>query len=220
MKKQRLLALLAACLIAFASVPSLSQASAEDDDLRALMENGVYRPADVGYPAMESYDFPYMGVSFTLPKPLLDALEAKTLYMTQQEGARSDAGELTYGTVTWLAMTQADAETELSLLEGDFGAWLSGLKMQAVLGAYHTELLGELDRLSGLTRHEKLGESADGKVHYYLSLADDMDEETLRLFREINVTYTEILPYPDSCGVEGLPGDPVADFAWETEKEN
>lgn len=214
MTKQRICALLAA--LTLCCTPALAQPA---DDLLAMQQNGAFRPADVGFPAMESYDFPYMGVSLVLPRALLDALENQTVYMTQAEGERSEAGEMTYGLVSWYAMTQADRDTELSLADGDFGAWLGGLAPLGVLGAYHTGLLGELDALTGLPHHEKLAESADGRVHYYLSLPDEVSEEASAQLRAIQITYTDILPYPDSCGVGLLPGDPVLDAEWKTKAE-
>lgn len=202
-------------MLSMIPVTGLAGEAAEgiDAGLLAMMESGTFRPADVGMQAEDEYVLPYMGLKLALPEGLLERITAGEVYMTRDEGPRSDAGELMHSRVFWCAMTSEQRNAELNMMTDDMGEWLQSLEMLGAIGAYHKDVLDQIDEISGCTRHEKLGENADGRYHYYLSLGDNVDEETIGMLREIAVTYTDIEPYPDFCTMDGLLGEEIGEDA-------
>lgn len=206
---KRLMAMaLTLMMLCLAAVPAL--ATGVSDDLRQMMESNIFRPADVGFPAEASYDFPYMGLQMALPQTLLDMIAQHQVYMSLEEGNRSADGELQYARVYWSAMTEEQRNTELSMVEDDMGEWLQSLQLLGGVAFCHKDVLDQLAELSGSTWYEKLGESEDGKYHYYLFYGEDAQEQTVQLMRDITLTYTDIEPYPDFCGT-GILGEELAE---------
>lgn len=199
-------------IIMAAATAGLAEADVSED-LLDMMTQGAYRPADVGVPAQPEYEYAYMGLRMALPEALLNGIENKDIYMNEVWGDRSAEGEMVYGRVCWSAMTEEQKNAELSLTDDDFGSWLNALRPLGTIGAYHSSVADEIDELSGCTEHVSLGESADGRYLYYLSLSDQADEAEKALLKEITVTYTDIAPYPDFCG--GFIGEELGGMDWQ-----
>lgn len=133
-----------------------------------------------------------------LTKPVLDKMAAHDAAMVSSEDYRKD-GTLNYAFLSWYTLTEE--QKNVKSMELDMSGWKAILDQTGSLGVYHKDSLGDLDRLTGCTRHKELGKSADGNYTYYLSFADTADKTLTKELEKTKVTLTDILK-PDAC-----PGD-------------
>lgn len=137
-----------------------------------------------------TYDFPTMGLTATLPDALMARIEQGELAMISNEACEADGTTLQYSLISWSTMAEVPqstgAEPEMALTA--VGA----------LGVYKAGMDSQLDALTGCDEHQELGKSVDGAYQYFLSTSRQADEVLTEEIRQIQVTLTEMAPLPDA----------------------
>lgn len=147
-----------------------------------------FKPSEMGVPAQEKYEYPYMGLTASLSSSLLDKMDTRDVIMLTTEEYDTDR-KLRYAAMYWYALTEEQKNEEVDAL--DPFAWRAGLAGIGTLGVYNAESAASLDELTGCTEHKELGKSEDGAYTYYLSYAKDADED---LKKELEKTEVSLIP--------------------------
>lgn len=205
MKKQSLAALLLAAMLLSlltgcgaaenpaVQTPSTSGAVEAAPGQDAPDEEGIvaFRPVDCGLQAQEIYDYPFLGLTASFSRTLLDKLDSREVFAYTQEDYL-DADTLHYALICFAETTQE--QRGQSGMSVDLFAWQESLKKLGALGVYHTDALAQLDALTGCDTHQKLGQSADGSFVYYLSTNSQADEALRKELLDADITLAEMLP--------------------------
>lgn len=150
-----------------------------------------FKPSDLGILPQEKYEYPYCGINAVLSQNLLNNMENKDIIMLSNEDYNADR-TIKYASLHWFSLTAEQKNETATAFDPD--AWIAGLGKVGVLGVYHTDIINELDTLTGCTQHNEVGKSADGKYIYYLSTADEASETLKAELNKTEVTPTEMLP--------------------------
>lgn len=157
---------------------------------------GTFRPAEFGFPSQDEYSYPFMGMQFTLPKKLTEAMDNAKVTMLPFEEWTSDNKDFRYAMFAWSKMTDEQSKAEVDKMGNGFQEWENSLVRGIVLGMYQKGMKKEeLDKLTRCTDHQKLGESADGAYEYYLSTNPSADKEMAELAKEIKTTLIARAPF-------------------------
>lgn len=149
----------------------------------------MFRPVDCGMQAQEEYDYPFMGMRFTLPQTLLDRLDSREVFAMPMEDYVDDS-TLRYAGLR-LSTTNEEQRTQEGL-SVDFFAWEESLGRLGALGVYHRDAVAELDAITGCDIHTKLGERADGTYQYYLSISSAADANLAAEVQQASVIITDM----------------------------
>lgn len=142
------------------------------DSLLGESEIGAFRPVDCTIPALSVYDYPFLGLTVTLPQSLLDAINARDVFIWTFEDYLNDTA-IDYALLRFSAPTQAQKEEEG--MSVDILAWEEALAKIGAIGVYSKSSVSRLDDLTLCDNHQKLGESPDGAYEYYLSTLSTAD---------------------------------------------
>lgn len=181
--KRRIVTLLLAAFMAVSCISGAAWAEEAGDDAQ------VFRPVDCGLMAQEEYVYPFIGLTLRLTSATREKMDSCEVYVSTREDYDA-AGAVKYACLRFFATTPEQREE--SGLSVDLFAWEDGLEKLGVLGVYAREAAGELDELTGCHTHNKLGESADGRYEYYLSLADTGDEALKAELEKSEAVITEM----------------------------
>lgn len=163
----------------------------EEDGYQAIMD-GIMSPSDLALPSMEEYDVPFLGLTAALPQSLLDRMERKEIAMLTNDVSTEDGSSLKYGYLSWCTMTEEQWNTDINMLETDYSDWEKSLDHIGTLGVYQTDLVNQLNELTGCDEHLELGQSPDNAYKYYLSTNTKADKELTAELGQIQTTLTEI----------------------------
>lgn len=165
--------LLAVCLLcgcggtqAITTEPSQTELDAEGEILE-------FHPVDVSYIALESYDFPFLGMGLKLRPDILSKMESKELFVFSFEDY-TEEGAIAYAMLRFSTTTQAQRDEKG--MSVDIYEWEGALAKLGAIGVYHQSVLDRLDELTDCDTHEKIGESEDGVYSYYISTSSAADE--------------------------------------------
>lgn len=162
------------------------------DDVEPVDDTAVaFRPAESGLPAMDTYEFPYLGMSFAITEKLQAQLENYDALFWTDEGF-GEGHALEYALLGLYKLTEEQKNETFTAFDPD--AWLAGLEKIGVLGVYHKDALEDLDTLTGCTEHKELGKSPDESYVYYMSFADGADKDLRSEFDKTVVGITEMTP--------------------------
>lgn len=184
----------------------------------ATMMNGTVKPSELNMTRMEKYDYPYLGLSFTLPENLMKKMDDQSAAMLNDEGTDED-GSVRYGLFMWAYMTKEQIDAEVEMKGTGFFDWFDSLKRIGALGMYAADMTSEeLNQLTKCDQHSEIGTSPDGKYKYYLSKNSAADPEDLKLLEEIKPSFGEVIPLPEYSSVfmpvsEGPSGKEIANIA-------
>lgn len=157
--------------------------------------------------AANSYDYPALGLTAALSDTLANRMNEDVL-MVNNAVVTEDGSALQYGVVGWYLMPEGDA--------GEDGFALDSMQCVGVLGVYQTELVGQLDELTGCDEHQEVGRSADGKYAYYISISSKADKALTAEILKTQVTITEMAAIDssfDDIPASEFSGTSVAPFA-------
>lgn len=165
--KKRILCLLMLCLLIINGFALCAAESAEE-----FADIVSFRPVDCGVQAMQLYEYPFTGLSFTLPQALLDKITAREVFVFTDENYSAE-NALAYALLRFSATTQEQrAEEGMSV---DILSWEAALEKIGAIGVYDRDSYADIDALTGCDTHKKIGESTDGAYEYYLSLNASCD---------------------------------------------
>lgn len=150
-----------------------------------------FRPVDCGIPALEVYEYPFMGMTAKLTETLLTKIDSREVFVRPTEDYL-DEQTILYAALRFSTTTQEQREEEGTSV--DIFAWEEALGRLGALGVYHQEAVAKLDSLTGCDVHTKLGESEDGKYQYYLSSSTGADAALVEELNRTEVTITAMHP--------------------------
>ena len=153
------------------------------------MISGTFTPSEISWKVQDSYEFPFMGLNFTLTDKLLKQMEDKKVAMLTDENWNEEGNAISYAFFSWYTMTEEQSDAVIEKMGTGYDDWVKSLGKIGTLGVYSTDVTDQLDELTGCTEHTKLGESSDGKYEYYLSISKDADK---KLKKELEKTKTEL----------------------------
>ena len=167
---------------------------AEEDAFPVIPE--TFRPSDLVIPSQDRYEYPSLGMNFTIPQILLEKMEQKEVAMLS-DAAEFDDESLDYGIFSWSFMTKEQLDAEVSSKGNGFYDWADELERIGVLGIYHLEQVENLDTLTKCRAHTELGKSDDGNYANYLSINPDADRELTEAMEQIVLDIVDIVPEED-----------------------
>ena len=148
---------------------SEGDSAVEDMVAEPGMTQGMYKPSELTIPSQEIYEFPYMGLKFSVPKSLLERMDKKEAAMLSLGEATDDETRIRYFLLCWKSMTDEQRDMEVENGGNGFYDWADSLEAIGAIGVYDSESAGRLDELTGCTEHQEIGKSEDGAYTYYLS---------------------------------------------------
>ena len=158
---------------------------------QAGMSDESFKPADYAWQRSDKYEFPYMGVSFSLPEKLLSKMDQKEIAMFDDSLA-DEKGGFRYFLVSWNKLTKEQREAEVKKIGDGYTNWMKSLSRVGTIGMYASDMTEEeIKELTRCSTQKKIGESSDGKYVYYMGTDPSASEEERRLIEEIGVTIGE-----------------------------
>ena len=171
-----------------------------DSDSMVFAEDGTpvkktVKASEMGCPVQDSYEYPYMGLKFSLSDTLKEQIGNSDVLMTTEEDWTEDMTGIKYAFVHFNKLTEEQKNEEVNLLGTGYDEFLESIERIGALGVYSTEVTDDLDTITGCNEHKELGTSADGKFKYYLSVNKDAEEDLTEEIEQIEATLTEMTPF-------------------------
>lgn len=176
-----------------------------DSDGSGLVLTKTVKASEMGMTSQDSYDYPYLGLKAVLPEELKQQLDSSDVLMMSDEIWNDDLSGFKYAYIHWNKLTDEQKDEDVNLIGTGYEDWLKTTERIGVLGVYSTDVIDELDTLTGCTEHKELGESADGKYKYYLSINKDADSELTAELEKIEVTLTDMTAFDSTQSVFDIP---------------
>lgn len=145
--------------------------------------------------SQDSYEYPYMGLKAVLPDELKKQMDDSDVVMITSEDWTEDMSGIKYAFLHWDKLTEEQKNEEVNMLGTGFEDWLASIERIGTLGVYSTDVVEDLDSITGCTEHKELGTSADGKFKYYLSINKDAESELTDEIEKIKTTITDMTPF-------------------------
>ena len=158
------------------------------------MISGTFTPSEISWKVQDSYEFPFMGLNFTLTDKLLKQMEDGKVAMLTDENWNEEGDAISYALFSWYTMTEEQRDAVIEKMGTGYDDWVKSLGKIGTLGVYSTDVTDQLDELTGCTEHTKLGESSDGKYEYYLSISKDADKKLKKELEKTKATYPFLIP--------------------------
>lgn len=168
--------------------------SADGESINADLLQGTFVASDAAAPVQDSYEYPFLGLTMTLPDTLKQQMTDKTVAMLTDENWNDDGSAFHYATINFCEMTEEQRDAEVQKLGTEFDEWRDSLTKIGTIGIYDESSAKDLDAITGCTEHTKLGTTSDGAYTYYLSLNKDADSAFTDELKEIQTTFTELTP--------------------------
>lgn len=178
-----------------------------DSDGSGLVLTKTVKASEMGMTSQDSYDYPYLGLKAVLPEELKKQLDSSDVLMMSDEIWNDDLGGFKYAYIHWNKLSDEQKEEDVNLIGTGYEDWLKTIERVGVLGVYSTDVIDKLDTLTGCTEHKELGESADGKYKYYLSINKDADPELTAELEKIEVTLTDMTAFDSTKSVFDIPAE-------------
>ena len=150
---------------------------------------------DISMQSQDSYEYPYMGLKAVLPDELKKQMDDSDVVMITSEDWTEDMSGIKYAFLHWDKLTEEQKNEDVNMLGTGFEDWLASIERIGTLGVYSTDVVDDLDSITGCTEHKELGTSADGKFKYYLSINKDAESELTDEIEKIKTTITDMTPF-------------------------
>ena len=215
-RTQKIMVLMAAAVLGVSSFGSVSvmaednaaventEAGSADTDGEAVMMDGdaissdmisgTFKPSETTVPVQDSYEYEFLGLTFTLPEDLKKQMKDQSIAMVTNEVWTDNADAIKYAYFSWSEMTEEQKNAEVDKIGTGYDEWRDSLAKVGVLGIYDEDSQEKLDEITGCTDHKELGSSKDGQYKYYLSINKDADETLRKEIEEIDPTITDMAP--------------------------
>ena len=225
MNKKRIMAILAAGVFSAVSVnPTAVMADSDteptteagemfyvDDDSTdgqmIVSEDGTplqktVKASEMGMSSEETLDFPFMGLSAELPDELKKQMDSADVVLLTDEDWTDDFDNIKYAHLFWSKLTDEQKEEEVNMLGTGYKDWLASIERIGALGVYSTDVIDDLDTITGCDNHEELGTSSDGKFKYYLSTNSEAEKDLTDEIENIKTTLGEMTPFNGQSAFE------------------
>ncbi len=160
------------------------------------------KASEMGMASEDSYSFPFMGLTAVLPDELKKQIDSSDVLMLSAEDWTEAFDGIKYAYLSWNKLTEEQKSEDVNLLGTGYDEWLDSIERIGTLGVYSTDVLDDLDTLTGCKEHKELGSSADGKFKYYLSINADAEKELTDEIEKIETTLTEMTPFNGQSAFE------------------
>ena len=181
-----------------------------DSEVAVFAEDGTpvtktVKAYEISFPVQDSYEFPYMGVKFSLQDALKKQMENSDVIMTSAEEWTEDMTGIKYAFIHWNKLTEDQKKEDVNMLGTGYEDWLASIERIGTLGVYNTDVVDDLDQITGCDEHRELGTSADGKFKYYLSINKEAESELTDELEQIETTLTDMTEFNSSQSVFDQP---------------
>ena len=225
MNKRRIMAILAASVFSAVSVnPTAVMADSDTepttetgemfyvdgdstDGQMIVSEDGTplqktVKASEMGMSSEETLDFPFMGLSAELPDELKKQMDSADVVLLTGEDWTDDFDNIKYAHLFWSKLTDEQKEEEVNMLGTGYKDWLASIERIGALGVYSTDVIDDLDTITGCDNHEELGTSSDGKFKYYLSTNSEAEKDLTDEIENIKTTLGEMTPFNGQSAFE------------------
>lgn len=165
------------------------------------------KASELSLPVQDSYEYPYMGLKILLPEELKKQMENSDVIMTTTEEWTEDATGLQYAFLHWNKLTEEQKKEEVNMLGTGYEEFLASIERIGTLGVYRTDVVDDLDTITGCKEHKELGTSADGKFKYYLSINTDAESDLTDEMEQIETTLTDMTEFDGRHSAFDQPSD-------------
>lgn len=181
-----------------------------DSDMMVFADDGTplekkEKATDISMEVQDSYEYPYMGLKAVLPDELKKLMKNSDVLMISAEEWTDDSSGFDYAYIHWNKLTEEQKNEEVNMLGTGYADWLSSIERIGTLGVYSTDVIDDLDNITGCNEHEELGTSADGKYKYYLSTNKDAESDLTDAIKNIEVTLTDMTAFNPNQSVFDMP---------------
>lgn len=160
------------------------------------------KASEMGMSSEETLDFPFMGLSAELPEELKKQMDSADVVLLTDEDWTDDFDNIKYAHLFWSKLTDEQKEEEVNLLGTGYDDWLASIERIGALGVYSTDVIDDLDTITGCDNHEELGTSSDGKFKYYLSTNSEAEKDLTDEIENIKTTLGEMTPFNGQSAFE------------------
>lgn len=160
------------------------------------------KASEMGMSSEETLDFPFMGLSAELPDELKKQMDSADVVLLTDEDWTDDFDNIKYAHLFWSKLTNEQKEEEVNMLGTGYKDWLASIERIGALGVYSTDVIDDLDTITGCDNHEELGTSSDGKFKYYLSTNSEAEKDLTDEIENIKTTLGEMTPFNGQSAFE------------------
>lgn len=160
------------------------------------------KASEMGMSSEETLDFPFMGLSAELPDELKKQMDSADVVLLTDEDWTDDFDNIKYAHLFWSKPTDEQKEEEVNMLGTGYKDWLASIERIGALGVYSTDVIDDLDTITGCDNHEELGTSSDGKFKYYLSTNSEAEKDLTDEIENIKTTLGEMTPFNGQSAFE------------------
>lgn len=160
------------------------------------------KASEMGMSSEETLDFPFMGLSAELPDELKKQMDSADVVLLTGEDWTDDFDNIKYAHLFWSKLTDEQKEEEVNMLGTGYKDWLASIERIGALGVYSTDVIDDLDTITGCDNHEELGTSSDGKFKYYLSTNSEAEKDLTDEIENIKTTLGEMTPFNGQSAFE------------------
>ena len=160
------------------------------------------KASEMGMSSEETLDFPFMGLSAELPDELKKQMDSADVVLLTGEDWTDDFDNIKYAHLFWSKLTDEQKEEEVNMLGTGYEDWLASIERIGALGVYSTDIIDDLDTITGCDNHEELGTSSDGKFKYYLSTNSKAEKDLTDEIENIKTTLDEMMPFNGQSAFE------------------
>ena len=160
------------------------------------------KASEMGMSSEETLDFPFMGLSAELPDELKKQMDSADVVLLTDEDWTDDFDNIKYAHLFWSKLTDEQKEEEVNMLGTGYEDWLASIERIGALGVYSTDVIDDLDTITGCDNHEELGTSSDGKFKYYLSTNSEAEKDLTDEIENIKTTLGEMTPFNGQSAFE------------------
>ena len=160
------------------------------------------KASEMGMSSEETLDFPFMGLSAELPDELKKQMDSADVVLLTDEDWTDDFDNIKYAHLFWSKLTDEQKEEEVNMLGTGYKDWLASIERIGALGVYSTDVIDDLDTITGCDNHEELGTSSDGKFKYYLSTNSEAEKDLTDEIENIKTTLGEMTPFNGQSAFE------------------
>lgn len=96
-----------------------------------------------------------MGLSAELPDELKKQMDSADVVLLTGEDWTDDFDNIKYAHLFWSKLTDEQKEEEVNMLGTGYEDWLASIERIGALGVYSTDIIDDLDTITGCDNHEE-----------------------------------------------------------------
>lgn len=197
-----------------AGVAVSADEASDNSETMVFSEDGTplektVKASSISMKSQDSYEYPYLGLKAVLPDELKKQMDNSDVVMITAEKWKDDMSGFDYGFLHWDKLTEEQKDEDVNMLGTGFEDWLASIERIGTLGAYSTDVIDDLDSITGCNEHKELGTSADGKYKYYLSINKNAESELTDEIEKIETTLTDMTEFNSNLSVFDQPAENI-----------